>query len=135
MWRSIFSTPTSSFFRFLAHVRLSVLLAMPPRLPLPWSFQRRTHHSRWLFEHEHATQQFNSQIERRWSKPLSTNSSTTAPVSSKNTPRVAANLETEGTGSSSELDVGEITGVKFRVEPLRRIGEDLRTMRARLLCP
>ncbi|KAF9882033.1 hypothetical protein CkaCkLH20_00069 [Colletotrichum karsti] len=32
-----------------------------------------------------------------------------------------------------ELGVGELEGIKFRVEPLRRVGEDERTMRARLL--
>lgn len=32
------------------------------------------------------------------------------------------------------LDVGEIEGVEFKVEPLRRTGEDRNTMRARLLC-
>ncbi|POS86887.1 hypothetical protein EPUL_001054 [Erysiphe pulchra] len=32
-----------------------------------------------------------------------------------------------------ELDVGEIRGAKFKVEPLRRVGEDANTMRARLL--
>lgn len=35
---------------------------------------------------------------------------------------------------NSELGVGEFEGIKFRVEPLRRQGEDERTMRARLLC-
>lgn len=35
----------------------------------------------------------------------------------------------------SELEVGEIEGAKFKVEPLRRTGEDGNTMRARLLCP
>jgi succinate dehydrogenase flavin-adding protein (antitoxin of CptAB toxin-antitoxin module) len=35
--------------------------------------------------------------------------------------------------TAKELDVGEITHGKFRVEPLRRVGEDLKTMRARLL--
>ncbi|KAJ0307050.1 hypothetical protein COL5a_009479 [Colletotrichum fioriniae] len=34
---------------------------------------------------------------------------------------------------NSELGVGEFEGIKFRVEPLRRQGEDERTMRARLL--
>ncbi|KAK2065456.1 DUF339-domain-containing protein [Colletotrichum caudatum] len=34
---------------------------------------------------------------------------------------------------NGELDVGEFEGIKFRVEPLRRVGEDERTMRARLL--
>jgi hypothetical protein len=33
-----------------------------------------------------------------------------------------------------DLNVGEIEGGKFRVEPLRRTGEDASTMRARLLC-
>ncbi|TLS28118.1 hypothetical protein PpBr36_01666 [Pyricularia pennisetigena] len=31
-----------------------------------------------------------------------------------------------------ELGVGELQGAKFRIEPLRRVGEDARTMRARL---
>ncbi|GKT50327.1 succinate dehydrogenase assembly factor 3, mitochondrial [Colletotrichum spaethianum] len=34
---------------------------------------------------------------------------------------------------NNELGVGEFEGIKFRVEPLRRVGEDERTMRARLL--
>jgi hypothetical protein len=34
----------------------------------------------------------------------------------------------------SELEVGEMEGMRFKVEPLRREGEDLSTMRARLLC-
>ncbi|KAL2877368.1 Succinate dehydrogenase assembly factor 2 mitochondrial [Colletotrichum sp. CLE4] len=34
---------------------------------------------------------------------------------------------------NNELGVGEFEGIKFRVEPLRRQGEDERTMRARLL--
>lgn len=33
-----------------------------------------------------------------------------------------------------ELDVGEMEGITFKVEPLRREGEDPNTMRARLLC-
>lgn len=36
--------------------------------------------------------------------------------------------------SSSELKVGELQGAKFRVEPLRRVGEDDATKRARLVC-
>ena len=36
---------------------------------------------------------------------------------------------------SSELGVGEMEGASFKVEPLRRTGEDITTMRARLLCP
>lgn len=38
-------------------------------------------------------------------------------------------------GPNAELEVGEIQGAKFKVEPLRRTGEDANTMRARLLCP
>jgi hypothetical protein len=37
-------------------------------------------------------------------------------------------------GENAELDVGEITGGTFKVEPLRRTGEDANTMRARLIC-
>lgn len=37
-------------------------------------------------------------------------------------------------GGEQELGVGEIASAKFRIEPLRRQGEDLPTMRARLLC-
>ena len=38
-------------------------------------------------------------------------------------------------GANAELDVGEMEGAEFKVEPLRRTGEDANTMRARLLCP
>jgi hypothetical protein len=37
--------------------------------------------------------------------------------------------------SMPDLGVGEMEGASFRVEPLRRTGEDSTTMRARLLCP
>lgn len=37
-------------------------------------------------------------------------------------------------GVNADLKVGEIEGGTFRVEPLRRSGEDANTMRARLLC-
>jgi hypothetical protein len=37
-------------------------------------------------------------------------------------------------GANTDLKVGEIEGGAFRVEPLRRSGEDANTMRARLLC-
>jgi hypothetical protein len=37
-------------------------------------------------------------------------------------------------GQKPELGVGEMEGITFRVEPLRRVGEDPSTMRARLLC-
>ncbi|KAH6649827.1 Flavinator of succinate dehydrogenase-domain-containing protein [Chaetomium tenue] len=35
--------------------------------------------------------------------------------------------------SARDLEVGELQGATFRVEPLRRVGEDPETMRARLL--
>ncbi|ROT37682.1 DUF339-domain-containing protein [Sodiomyces alkalinus F11] len=35
--------------------------------------------------------------------------------------------------SEAELQVGELQGAKFRIEPLRRVGEDAKTTRARLL--
>lgn len=38
-------------------------------------------------------------------------------------------------GNNAELGVGEIEGGKFRIEPIRRVGEDANTMRARLICP
>jgi hypothetical protein len=37
--------------------------------------------------------------------------------------------------ANKELGVGEMEGAKFKVEPIRRSGEDPNTMRARLLCP
>jgi hypothetical protein len=37
-------------------------------------------------------------------------------------------------GTDGEMGVGEMEGAKFKVEPLRRTGEDANTMRARLLC-
>jgi len=36
--------------------------------------------------------------------------------------------------ANEDLNVGEIEGGTFRIEPLRRTGEDANTMRARLLC-
>ena len=36
--------------------------------------------------------------------------------------------------TAGELGVGELQGATFRIEPLRRVGEDDETKRARLLC-
>jgi hypothetical protein len=33
-----------------------------------------------------------------------------------------------------ELGVGELQGAKFKIEPIRRVGEDDKTKRARLIC-
>jgi hypothetical protein len=47
-----------------------------------------------------------------------------------------ADMKVGETGSrgTDEMSVGEMEGAKFKVEPLRRTGEDANTMRARLLC-
>lgn len=37
-------------------------------------------------------------------------------------------------GENGEIGVGEMEGAEFKIEPLRRTGEDANTMRARLLC-
>ena len=37
-------------------------------------------------------------------------------------------------GPNKELEVGEMEGASFKVEPKRRFGEDINTRRARLLC-
>lgn len=37
-------------------------------------------------------------------------------------------------GMNADLEVGEIEGGTFKVEPIRRTGEDVNTTRARLLC-
>lgn len=37
-------------------------------------------------------------------------------------------------GPDKELEVGEMEGASFKVEPKRRFGEDMNTLRARLLC-
>lgn len=36
--------------------------------------------------------------------------------------------------SGGEMAVGELEGASFKIEPLRRVGEDEKTMRARLVC-
>ena len=55
----------------------------------------------------------------------------------ENTERMTGGTQKGGpeSGANAELDVGEMEGAKFKVEPLRRTGEDGNTMRARLLCP
>jgi|TARA_R110002003_G_scaffold722_4_gene21333 hypothetical protein len=55
----------------------------------------------------------------------------------ENTQRMTGGTQKHEDVSSAnkELGVGEMEGAKFKVEPLRRTGEDANTMRARLLCP
>lgn len=54
----------------------------------------------------------------------------------ENTERMTGGTQKGGpdSGPNSELGVGEMEGAKFKVEPIRRTGEDGNTMRARLLC-
>ncbi|KAK4960716.1 Succinate dehydrogenase assembly factor 2 mitochondrial [Elasticomyces elasticus] len=53
----------------------------------------------------------------------------------ENTERMTGGTQKPGPdgGVNADLDVGQIEGVEFKVEPLRRTGEDGNTMRARLL--
>ena len=55
----------------------------------------------------------------------------------ENTERMTGGTQKGGpeSGANAELDVGEMEGAKFKVEPKRRTGEDANTMHARLLCP
>ena len=68
---------------------------------------------------------------RQSEKPL--NPHITSP---KNTKRTTSGTQTGelGTAMNAELGVGEMEGAKFKIEPLRRTGEDINTTRARLLC-
>jgi hypothetical protein len=57
----------------------------------------------------------------------------------ENTERMAGNAqkgdpEESSKAAQADLGVGEMEGGRFRVEPLRRTGEDENTMRARLVC-
>lgn len=54
----------------------------------------------------------------------------------ENTDRMTGQTQkpTSDSGVNADLDVGEIEGGTFKVEPLRRTGEDVNTTRARLLC-
>lgn len=49
-------------------------------------------------------------------------------------PGFVSNGSPSDAGSGAELGVGELEGAKFKIEPLRRTGEDINTSRARLLC-
>lgn len=60
-----------------------------------------------------------------------TTTSIIRPLSS--TPATLRVVPPEG-NNAGEMGVGELEGAKFRVEPMRRVGEDDKTMRARLTC-
>lgn len=55
----------------------------------------------------------------------------------ENTERMTGGTQKGGPdeGVNTELGVGEMEGGQFKVEPIRRTGEDGNTIRARLLCP
>jgi hypothetical protein len=55
----------------------------------------------------------------------------------ENTERMTGGTQSREPESTpnEELGVGEMEGARFKIEPLRRVGEDVNTMRARLLCP
>ena len=54
----------------------------------------------------------------------------------ENTERMTGGTQEAGPGNDAkkELDVGELEDVSFKVDPIKRTGEDANTMRARLLC-
>lgn len=64
-------------------------------------------------------------------RPTSATIATSAAVSRR---ALSSASSPPGSGDTPELDVGELQGAKFKVEPLRRTGEDTATTRARLLC-
>lgn len=47
---------------------------------------------------------------------------------------VSATRASDQPRGTTEFAVGELEGAKFRIEPLRRTGEDVDTKRARLVC-
>ena len=81
-----------------------------------------------------------SQLRKPLNPGLSPSTPATSSVGAHNAPpdQISSAATHPGLGGSfgdseKELDVGEIVAGQFRVEPLRRVGEDLETMRARLL--
>lgn len=64
--------------------------------------------------------------------PENTERMTGGTQSSQDADVTGSNKDLQGT---KELGVGELEGASFKVEPLRRTGEDENTTRARLLCP
>lgn len=52
----------------------------------------------------------------------------------KGKPGSGPNATIGSLSADGEIGVGEMEGIKFKVEPLKRTGEDANTMRARLLC-
>ncbi|PGH09111.1 hypothetical protein GX51_00865 [Blastomyces parvus] len=92
-----------------------------------------------LNERGHSTAPLHRETQK--SKPLnphltsstSTNTDDFPKVGAKSAPPDLATAAKSDGGRKPELDVGEMEGITFKVEPLRRDGEDITTMRARLL--
>lgn len=112
-------------------------------LQLRISIETETSVSYAFIERKMATQQSTSRLLRQYAKPssfprtqnyqrcrsLQRQLTTSAVLRSQN-----ASGANPARKPELELDVGELEGIKFKVEPLRRQGEETSTMRARLLC-
>ncbi len=68
--------------------------------------------------------------EALWSSPQRRASSSSSSSTTTTTPTPTPTPTPE----PRELEVGELQGAQFKIEPLRRTGEDGATKRARLLC-
>ncbi|KAF2674759.1 hypothetical protein BT63DRAFT_19448 [Microthyrium microscopicum] len=89
--------------------------------------------------HDNAEEHRKFQKEKPLNPPMSNKKSAEATDlpsagADKAPPEMLSKLDPEAKSKDSELNVGEIEGGSFRVEPLRRTGEDTSTTRARLLC-
>lgn len=74
-------------------------------------------------------------VSKEANKNISTGSGNASPGAfSKTEPKKQQQDPNSSVQNTGELGVGELEGAKFRVEPIRRTGEDASTMRARLLC-
>lgn len=88
--------------------------------------------------HENIDEYRKSQIDNPLT-PLMTNTNSTIlndmPSIGKDERMTGGTQEAEPKNDAKkELDVGELEDVSFRVDPIKRTGEDANTMRARLLC-
>lgn len=71
-------------------------------------------------------------LRSRASRPMAT-ASRHVSLSGYIVPR-SASTNSPGDNGGKDIEVGELQGASFKIEPLRRVGEDPATMRARLLC-
>lgn len=66
-------------------------------------------------------------------RPLSNTRAARADVFAHNPPPMEPHKQ-RGPQQTQDIGVGELEGTEFRVEPMRRAGEDDATIRARLVC-